>query len=96
MGVHLTAMLVHADRCWPWCACGARVGPPRTPPEVPALVLAVDGFHDDLDPRGVLYTGMSRARDLLIVVAPEDVLEGAGGRKFHRRLLHHERTLPQS
>jgi hypothetical protein len=63
--------------------------------ERPAVVLAVDGFHDDLDPRGVLYTGMSRARDLLIVVAPEDVLKGAGGRKFHRRLLHHERTLPE-
>jgi len=63
--------------------------------ERPAVVLTVDGFHDDLDPRGVLYTGMSRARDLLIVVAPEDVLESAGGRKFHRRLLHHERTLPE-
>ena len=60
----------------------------------PAVVLAVGGFHEDLDPRDVLYTGMSRARDLLIVVAPEDVLEGAGDRKSHRRLLHHERTLP--
>lgn len=37
--------------------------------------------------------GMSRARDLLIMVAPEDVLEEAGGKTFHRRLLHHERTL---
>ncbi len=61
--------------------------------ERPAVVLMVDGFHDDLDPRSVLYTGMSRARDLLIVVAPEDALEEAGGRKFHRRLLHHERVL---
>ena len=62
--------------------------------ERPAVVLMVDGFHDDLDPRNVLYTGMSRARDLLIVVAPEGVLEDAGGKKFHRRLLHHEHTLP--
>lgn len=61
--------------------------------ERPAVVLTVDGFHDDLDPRGVLYTGMSRARDLLIVVAPEEVLEEAGGKKFRRRLLHHERSL---
>lgn len=56
--------------------------------ERPAVVLMLDGFHDDLDPRNVLYTGMSRARDLLIVVGPE------GGKKFHRRLLHHERVLP--
>lgn len=62
--------------------------------ERPAVVLMVDGFHKDLDPRSVLYTGMSRARDLLIVVAPEDILETSGGKKFHRRLLHHERVLP--
>ena len=59
-----------------------------------AVVLMVDGFHGDLDPRNVLYTGMSRARDLLIVVGPDDVLAEAGGKKFHRRLLHHERALP--
>ena len=62
--------------------------------ERPAVVLMVDGFHEDLDPRNVLYTGMSRARDLLIVVAPENILEPVGGKKFHRRLLHHERALP--
>ncbi|MEI8082512.1 MAG: ATP-binding domain-containing protein, partial [Actinomycetes bacterium] len=39
--------------------------------ERPAVVLAVDGFHDERDPREVLYTGMSRARDLLIVVRGE-------------------------
>ena len=61
--------------------------------ERPAVVLMVDGFHDDLDPRNVLYTGMSRARDLLIVVAPEDILAAVGDKKFHRRLLHHERTI---
>jgi hypothetical protein len=62
--------------------------------ERPAVVLMVDGFHDDLDPRNVLYTGMSRARDLLIVVGPDDVLADVGGKKLHRRLLHHERVLP--
>ncbi|MFM7147455.1 MAG: ATP-binding domain-containing protein, partial [Actinomycetales bacterium] len=61
--------------------------------ERPAVVLMVDGFHADLDPRNVLYTGMSRARDLLIVVGPDDVLADVGGKKLHRRLLHHERVL---
>lgn len=36
--------------------------------ERPVVVLAVDGFHDGIDPASVLYSGMSRARDLLIVV----------------------------
>jgi len=62
--------------------------------ERPAVVLMVDGFHADLDPRNVLYTGMSRARDLLVVVGPEDLLAQVGGKKLHRRLLHHERALP--
>ncbi|MEI6621031.1 MAG: ATP-binding domain-containing protein [Actinomycetes bacterium] len=35
--------------------------------ERPAVVLAIDGFHDGIDPDEVLYCGMSRARDLLIV-----------------------------
>lgn len=61
--------------------------------ERPAVVLMVNGFHDDLDPRNVLYTGMSRARDLLIVVAPEEVLEAAGSKKLRKRLLHYERVL---
>lgn len=42
--------------------------------ERPAVVLAVDGFHDGIDPDEVLYCGMSRARDLLIVVAPPEVI----------------------
>ena len=54
--------------------------------ERPVVVLAIDGFHDDLDPAHVLYTGMSRARDLLIVVGPAEVIEEAGGAKLRRRL----------
>ena len=42
--------------------------------ERPAIVLAVDGFHDGVDPRSVLYAGMSRARDELIVVGPRSVI----------------------
>ncbi len=59
--------------------------------ERPAVVLAVDGFHDDIDPRHVLYTGMSRARDLLIVVGDPDVIDGPGRSKVMKRLMHHER-----
>lgn len=37
--------------------------------ERPVVVLAVDGFHDDVDPSDVLYVGMSRARDKLVIVS---------------------------
>ena len=37
--------------------------------ERPVVVLAVDGFHKNVDPKNVLYVGMSRARDKLIVVS---------------------------
>jgi len=54
--------------------------------ERPAIVLCVDGFHDDLDPRNVLYAGMSRARDLLVVVAPPEAIAAAGSPKLLKRL----------
>lgn len=47
--------------------------------ERPAVVLAVDGFHDGIDPRSVMYAGMSRARDELIVVGPRSVVAQAIG-----------------
>lgn len=49
------------------------------------VVLAVDGFHEGVDPRNVLYAGMSRARDLLVVVAPPVVIEHVDT-KLARRL----------
>lgn len=39
--------------------------------ERPVVVLAIDGFHEGVNPRDVLYVGMSRGRDKLIVVAKE-------------------------
>jgi superfamily I DNA/RNA helicase len=39
------------------------------------VVLAVDGFHDGVDPKDVLYVGMSRARDKLIVVARKEEMD---------------------
>jgi hypothetical protein len=44
--------------------------------ERPVVILAIDGFHEGVNPREVLYTGMSRARDLLIVCGPKSVLDG--------------------
>jgi superfamily I DNA/RNA helicase len=42
--------------------------------ERPAVVLAVDGFHEGVDPRSILYAGMSRARDLLVIVGDQAAL----------------------
>lgn len=55
--------------------------------ERPAVVLAVNGFHEGIDPRSVLYAGMSRARDLLIVVGPADELAKILNDKTMRRLM---------
>lgn len=42
--------------------------------ERPAVVLAVDGFRDPARARELLYVGMSRARDVLVVCgAPQDL-----------------------
>jgi superfamily I DNA/RNA helicase len=62
--------------------------------ERPVVVLAVDGFHDGVDPRSVLYAGMSRARDLLIVVGDPADLEAVVGDKLMRRLRRGTVSLP--
>lgn len=41
----------------------------------PAVILGVDGFHEDMDPEDVMYSGITRARDLLIVVSRLSELE---------------------
>ncbi|MCX6405084.1 MAG: ATP-binding domain-containing protein [Actinobacteria bacterium] len=38
------------------------------------VVLGVDGFHDDQDPREVLYVGITRAIDILCIVAHRSTL----------------------
>lgn len=35
----------------------------------PAVILGIDGFHDDMDAIDVMYSGITRARDLLIIVS---------------------------
>jgi len=54
--------------------------------ERPVIVLAVDGFHPRIDPRSVLYTGMSRAQDLLVVVADPAVIHASVGQALLDRL----------
>jgi hypothetical protein len=59
--------------------------------ERPAVVLAVDGFHPGVDPAQVIYVGMSRARDLLVVVGDPQEIEGAVGSAVMKRLRDHSR-----
>ncbi len=42
--------------------------------ERPVVVLAIDGFHDGINPNDLLYVGISRARDKLVVVGdPKEI-----------------------
>ncbi|CAB5241124.1 unannotated protein [freshwater metagenome] len=52
-----------------YCTAGGFKGLER-----PVVVLAVDGFHSDKDSDDVLYVGMSRARDKLVVVADAAII----------------------
>jgi superfamily I DNA/RNA helicase len=61
--------LAHWDSLWTnedvfYCTVGGFKGLER-----PVVVLAIDGFHEDSDQDDVLYVGMSRARDKLVIVA---------------------------
>ena len=38
------------------------------------VVLVVDGFHPDMNVKETLYTGITRARDLLVIVAQKSVM----------------------
>ena len=60
------------------------------------VVLAVNGFHDLERARTLLYTGMSRARLLLIVVGPRTVIEQVGGLAVRHRLADALRWTPPS
>ncbi len=75
---------------------GTRTGPARTCStatssefkglERPAVVLALDGFRDESRAREMLYVGLSRARDLLVVCGDLDVIRRVGGAGVARRL----------
>jgi ATP-dependent exoDNAse (exonuclease V) alpha subunit len=49
------------------------------------VVLAVDGFHDGVA-RDVMYTGLSRARDQLVVCGDRDLIHAAVGDEVTRRI----------
>ncbi|NKX55496.1 NERD domain-containing protein [Arthrobacter mobilis] len=54
--------------------------------ERPVVVLAVNGFGDLARAREILYAGLSRARSLLVVAGPRQLLEEVGGPAVARRL----------
>jgi superfamily I DNA/RNA helicase len=69
----------HWDSLWTnedvfYCTVGGFKGLER-----PVVVLAIDGFHDDSDKDDVLYVGMSRARDKLVVVANHTIIQSLRG-----------------
>ena len=43
--------------------------------ERPVVVLAIDGFHEDSAQDDVLYVGISRARDKLVIVASLEIID---------------------
>ena len=50
------------------------------------VVLVVNGFEDPSQARQALYGGLSRARTLLVIVGPGDVIEEVGGKGVRKRL----------
>jgi hypothetical protein len=54
--------------------------------ERPAVVLAVNGFRDPVRARELLYVGLSRARDLLVVCGDPTDLRRHGGEGVAQRL----------
>jgi hypothetical protein len=54
--------------------------------ERPVVVLAVNGVRDEARAREMLYTGLSRARTLLVVVGDRSWIESVGGEGVRRRL----------
>jgi hypothetical protein len=54
--------------------------------ERPAVVLAVNGFRDEERAREMLYVGLSRARDLLVVCGDLELIRRVGGEGVVRRL----------
>jgi hypothetical protein len=54
--------------------------------ERPAVVLAVNGFRDEARAREMLYVGLSRARDLLVVCGDMELIRRVGGAAVAQRL----------
>jgi hypothetical protein len=54
--------------------------------ERPAVVLAVNGFRHEERAREMLYVGLSRARDLLVVCGDLELIRRVGGEAVVQRL----------
>jgi hypothetical protein len=72
----------HWDSLWTnedvfYCTVGGFKGLER-----PVVVLAIDGFHNDAEKDDMLYVGMSRARDKLVVVASNDIIQYLGEKQI--------------
>lgn len=62
--------------------------------ERPVVVLIVNGFDDLSQARELLYLGISRARTLLVVVGPGELVEEVGGERVRKRLRKAEAWSP--
>lgn len=58
--------------------------------ERPAIVIAVNGFHSYANPRHVMYTAISRASDLAIIVGTKTELTEVLGERHLRRLIRRQ------
>jgi ATP-dependent exoDNAse (exonuclease V) alpha subunit len=48
--------------------------------------LAVNGWKDPTRKKDILYTSVTRARDLLIVCGSKEEITQAGGKEFFKKL----------
>ncbi|MGY2001712.1 NERD domain-containing protein [Blastococcus sp. SYSU DS1024] len=62
--------------------------------ERPAVVLAVNGFRDEERAREMLYVGLSRARDLLVVCGDLELIRRVGGPAVAQRLAQSADSTP--
>ncbi|MGY2065628.1 NERD domain-containing protein [Blastococcus sp. SYSU DS0619] len=62
--------------------------------ERPSVVLAVNGFRDEERAREMLYVGLSRARDLLVVCGDLELIRRVGGPAVAQRLAQSSVSTP--
>ncbi|WP_456598651.1 NERD domain-containing protein [Blastococcus sp. SYSU DS0616] len=62
--------------------------------ERPAVVLAINGFRDEERAREMLYVGLSRARDLLVVCGDLELIRRVGGPAVAQRLAQSSNSAP--
>lgn len=53
------------------------------------IVLAINGWKVEDQKKEMLYTAITRARDLLIICADKETLKHGGGKEFVKKLTNH-------